>query len=120
MTITTIGGDGALLRAVFRPHPGTRHIVEIEMRLDGAAASQVGTTWTCELVDADTGAQVLEYDPDEITANVVTFTATAELTAALNPTRRLEGRITRVTPGPDLIVAGPVLFDPLSTPAVAA
>jgi hypothetical protein len=104
---------GHPLRVPFGIVPGTRHVVAIEWPVD-----QTSVTWTCTCHDSHTGIQVFAYST-EVDGLLTEHIATAEQTAGLYPTRAYELRIVRTAPGPDAVIAGPVIFPPHYHPQAA-
>lgn len=93
--------------------PGTRHVIAIEWPV-----TQTGTTWTATAHDAHTGAQVFAYS-FEVDGFLTEHVATAVQTATLSPAKAYEVRIIRTSPGPDAVIAGPVIFPPHYVPQAA-
>jgi hypothetical protein len=92
--------------------PGTRHVVTFTfVRSNGDPITQAGTTWAMTAHDAHTGEQLFAYS-SEVDAHRVQFIASAPQTLTLDPFRGYTLRVTRTSPGPDLIFSGPVLFQP--------
>lgn len=117
----SLGVDTGLpVRLPFGIVPGDRHIVAIEWinAEDGEPIDLTGTVWAAECVDAFTGTAAYSYTTD-VTDNVVTFTAAGTDTDGLSLLGRYEVRLRRTTPGPDTVIAGPVIFETYSTPKAA-
>lgn len=117
--VTYISTGPAPVRIVVPMVPGTRSVLEFEWHAGTEPIDQTGTDWTCVLHDGITGEPVMAYEPD-VDAELVSCTASEDLTALLDPDVAYEVRLIRVFPGPDLLAAGPVLFEATTIPVVAA
>jgi hypothetical protein len=100
-------------RIPFGIAPGSRHVVCIEWPGD-----ITGQTFAVTLHDAHTGALVFTYAYEvdgQLTEHILSHTDTATLSTR----KAYEVRVTRTTPGPDVILAGPVIFPPHTIPQAA-
>jgi hypothetical protein len=100
-------------RIPFGIAPGTRHVIAIEWPAD-----QTGITWAATLNDAHTGELVKQYSA-QVDGLLTEHILAAVDTAELDHRKAYEVRIIRVSPGPDAVMAGPVIFPPHYVPQAA-
>lgn len=121
--VVVFSGHGLPMRIPVHVVPGMRHLIEWEIvdELDDPVDLE-GTTWSATMHDAISGEQIYAYTDElgeEPNEHVLTFTATGEQTALLDPAGLYEYRVVRELPGPDMLAAGPVVFDPYTVPTAA-
>lgn len=104
---------GLPARLSFGIVPAARHVVCVEWPGD-----LTGQTFASTLHDAHTGELLSTYSYEK-DGQLTEFILAAEATSSLSTRKAYEVRITRTTPGPDVIIAGPVVFPPHTIPQAA-
>lgn len=128
--VVVYSGHSIPMRLPFHLTPGMRCPIKFEIvdDFDASPVDQSDTSWTVTLHDALSGEPIFEFpstdtDPyldEPLEDNELAWLATAEQTALCDHRSAYEVRMVRDVPGPDMIAAGPVIFDPYTVPAEAA